>query len=657
MWLFGGAFSMGVGIWSMHFIGMLAFSLPIPLRYDVLTTFGSLAIAIVTSGLAIKISSGPHLSLNRLGVGGLVMGAGISAMHYTGMAAIQIVPMIRYEPLLVATSIAIAVLASFAALWLAFHLRHGQSRIIVLARLAAAVIMGLAISGMHYTAMAASAFGPNSYCRGGALLNNEWLALTIGLIAVALLAVTLITEIYDAHLTLRTRLHTHRLEQVNAELNHQATHDALTGLPNRLLFIDRLKQALAQADRHGNRFAVMVLDLDRFKLINDSLGHGAGDQLLIEVARRLTTAVRKIDTVARMGGDEFLLIVSDLQATVDAAAVAKKIIEAVSQSCHVGTVELQTSPSIGISVFPTDGTDTEALLAHADEAMYCAKQRGGNTFQCFAAGMNAFTPARLELENDLRRALSLQQFELYYQPKVDVTTGRVASVEALIRWHHPVKGMMSPDAFIPVAEETGLIIPIGDWVLQDACRQARAWQLSGLPTLRVAVNLSATQFRQPNLLATIHAALENNKLLPKFLEIELSESAVMTNAEGSVAILEQLSRMGVVVAIDDFGTGYSSMSYLRRFPIDRLKIDSSFVRDLGADADNTSIVQAIISPEVIVSLGGLDSSRKAPLCVNLINHGAIYVRDVAHSQPPAWRASVAHDTLRSGDALMTLMRY
>jgi diguanylate cyclase (GGDEF)-like protein len=595
MWLFGGAFSMGIGIWSMHFIGMLAFSLPIPLRYDVFTTLGSLAIAIVTSGVAIKISSGPDLSLNRLGVGGLVMGAGISAMHYSGMAAIQIVPMIRYEPLLVATSIGIAVLASFAALWLAFNLRHGHSRVIVLSRLAAAVIMGLAISGMHYTAMAASAFGPNSYCRGGVLLDSEWLALTIGLIAVALLAVTLITEIFDAHLTSRTRLHTNRLEKVNVELNHQATHDALTGLPNRLLFIDRLKQALAQAERNAKHFAVMVLDLDRFKLINDSLGHAAGDQLLIEVARRLTTAVRKIDTVARVGGDEFLLIVSDLKERDDAGAVAKKIIEAVSQSCQVGAVELQTSPSIGISVFPADGTDAEALLAHADEAMYCAKQRGGNTFQFFAAGMNAFTPARLEFENDLRRALPLQQFELYYQPKVDVISGRIASVEALIRWHHPVKGMISPDALIPVAEETGLIIPIGDWVLQEACRQARAWQLSGLPPLRVAVNLSATQFRQPNLLGTIRAALEKNNLQPKFLEIELTESAVMTNAEGSVGILEQLSRMGVVVAIDDFGTGYSSMSYLRKFPIDRLKIDSSFVRDLGADADNTSIVQAIIS--------------------------------------------------------------
>jgi diguanylate cyclase (GGDEF)-like protein len=595
LWQLGGSFSMGMGIWAMHFIGMLAFSLPVPLRYNISTTLGSLAIAIVTSALAIGISSGEKLSSRRLIVGGIVMGAGICAMHYTGMAAIQIIPMIHYEPLLVVTSIVIAVVASIAALWLAFHLRHGETRVIILARLAAALIMGLAISGMHYTGMAASIFGANSYCVGGTLLNNDWLGLTIGLISVAFLAVTLITEIYDSHLTSHSRLHAQRLEQANKALNHQATHDALTGLPNRLLFIDRLKQALAQADRHHGRFAVIVLDLDRFKLINDSLGHGAGDQLLIEIARRLTTSVRKIDTVARVGGDEFLLIVSDLQKTDDASVVAKKIIESVSQSFRIAGTEFETSASIGISVFPEDGTDEEVLLAHADEAMYCAKQCGGRAFQFFAPGMNAFTPARLELESDLRRAIAAKQFELYYQPKVDVATGRVASVEALIRWNHPVKGMIGPDEFIPVAEETGLIIPIGDWVFQEACRQARAWQLSGMPSLRVAVNLSATQFRQPNLLERIRFALESNNLAPQLLEIELTETAVMTNAEGSVTILEALSRMGVVVAIDDFGTGYSSMSYLRRFPIDRLKIDLSFVQALGTNADNKSIVQAIIS--------------------------------------------------------------
>jgi diguanylate cyclase (GGDEF)-like protein len=313
------------------------------------------------------------------------MGVGITAMHYIGMAAIRIVPMIRYEPVLVAASIAIAITGSFAALLLAFHLRFGQSRTILLARFAAAIVMGLAISGMHYTAMTASIFGLRSFCRGGVLLNNEWLSITIAAIALGLLAVTLITEMFDAHLTAATRVNARRLEQVNAELHHQATHDALTGLPNRTLLIDRLKQALTQAERYGGRFAVMVLDLDRFKIINDSLGHAAGDELLVEISRRLTGAVRKIDTVARVGGDEFLLIVNDVREREEASGVARKILEVTSQPCRAAGVEVQSSPSIGLSLYPEHGIDSDILLAHADEAMYCAKQRGGNKLSVFRA--------------------------------------------------------------------------------------------------------------------------------------------------------------------------------------------------------------------------------------------------------------------------------
>ncbi|MFZ0501209.1 MAG: EAL domain-containing protein [Steroidobacteraceae bacterium] len=594
-WLLGGATAMGFGIWSMHFIGMLAFSVPILLLYDVPTTLVSLLIAILVSGLAIKIASGPQLAVRRLLLSGLVMGLGISAMHYTGMAAIDVVPMIRYQPLLVAASIAIAVGASIAALWLAFNLRQGKSLTLLLSRLGAAVLMGFAIAGMHYTAMAASVFGPDAYCYGGVALNNDWLSFTTAILAIGVLAVTLITDVYSAELASRSLSHARRLEEVNADLHHQATHDALTGLPNRVMFFDRLHQTLAQAKRHERRFAVMVLDLDRFKLINDSLGHLAGDNLLMEVSRRLTTAVRKVDTVARVGGDEFLVLVSDLHDPSDAALVARKILEALAPPCRLDTVDVQTSPSIGISLYPENGADADALLAHADEAMYCAKQRGGNTFQCFAGQMKAFSQERLQLESELRQALAQNQFELYYQPKVDLMTGRIGSVEALIRWHHPVQGMLLPDKFIPIAEQTGLILPIGEWVLHEACRQARAWQLSGSPRLRVAVNLSAVQFRQPGLLDTIRGALQAHHLPPNLLEIELTETSVMTNAESSVEILEQLSRMGVIISVDDFGTGYSSMSYLRRFPIDKLKIDSSFVAGLGTDAESAYIVQAIIS--------------------------------------------------------------
>ena len=322
IWLGIGAIAMGVGIWSMHFVGMLAFSLPIPLAYDVPTTLASLAVAIVTSGFALAITSGRRLTVLRLTGSAVIMGAGIVAMHYMGMAAITILPGIAYDPILVAVSILIAVTASFVALWLFFQLREGNSLSQQLKRIAAAVVMGLAISGMHYTGMAASRFAAGSICRGGVALENNWLAAAIGVFALGLLVVTLITAVYDAHLQSRARVQALRLEQANAELQHQATHDALTGLPNRLLFIDRLGREIAHAERDDRVFAVLVVDLDRFKVINDTLGHGAGDQLLIEIARRLSGSIRSADTVARTGGDEFLLRLTESREAPDAAVIA-----------------------------------------------------------------------------------------------------------------------------------------------------------------------------------------------------------------------------------------------------------------------------------------------------------------------------------------------
>ena len=590
-WLGGGAIAMGIGIWSMHFIGMLALSLPIDLQYDVPKTLASLAVAIVTSGLAIDVGSRRSLGIARLALGGLLMGTGIAGMHYLGMMAIDIVPGVHYRVTLVAESAAIAVLGSCGALWLLFRCYHGRAAA-MLGRFGGAALMGLSIGGMHYIGMAASVFGVGSYCRGGVSLNSDWLALTTALVAASVLTLTLLTDLYSGELASRSRTHAHSLQQVNERLRHQATHDALTGLPNRQLFFERLNSA-SSADG-GAHFAVMVVDLDRFKLVNDSLGHIAGDELLREVALRLTAALRKGDTIARMGGDEFFVLASGVADADTAARIAAKIIEALRAPVRLRNLEIRTSPSIGISLYPRDGREAGGLVARADEAMYSAKRRGGNTFQCFAAEMSTFARERLQLEDDLRKALSLRQFELHYQPRVDVVTGRISSVEALIRWRHPQKGYVPPQNFIPIAEETGLILPIGEWVLREACRQARVWQQSGLP-LRVAVNLSAVQFRQVDLRTVIHDALAAQQLPAKMLELELTESAVMSNAESSVVILEQLSQMGVVVAVDDFGTGYSNMSYLLRFPIDRLKVDASFVRGMTEDPHSMLIVKAIIS--------------------------------------------------------------
>ena len=595
LWLTIGALAMGVGIWSMHFVGMLAFSLPIPLAYSVPTTLISLAAAIVTSGFALGITSGERLTLVRLGWSALAMGAGISVMHYLGMAAIPITPRISYDPLLVLLSIAIAVGASFAALWLFFRLRDGSSRRRQFERLGAALAMGLAISGMHYIGMAASRFAPGSFCTGGVALQNSWLAASIGIFALGLLAVTLVTSVYDAHLQSRVRVQAQKLERANAELQHQATHDALTGLPNRTLFLDRLEREVTHARRDGRSLAVLAVDLDRFKLVNDTLGHGVGDELLIEISRRLLKSTRSADTVARTGGDEFLLLVPAIHTPADAAMVAVKILAELGKPLRISGTDMHSTASVGISVFPDDGMDVDSMVAHSDEAMYFAKQNGRNCYKFFSAGMSVFSRDRLHLECDLRRALPMNEFAMYYQPKLDVATGRMNSVEALLRWRHPTRGMIAALEFIPLAEESGLIFCIGEWALREACRQARAWQQAGLAPLRVAVNISPIHFKQPSFLSVVQAALLDHDLEPQYLEIELTETTVMDHAETSIQILEELSRMGVVVSIDDFGTGYSSMSYLRRFPIDKLKIDRSFISDLTSNTDAASIVQAIIS--------------------------------------------------------------
>jgi diguanylate cyclase len=595
LWLAGGALAMGCGIWSMHFVGMLAFSLPIALAYDIPTTIASLLIAIIISGFALGIANRPRVSLLRLSIGALLLGAGISAMHYVGMAAIQITPMITYEPGLLIASVAIAVGASFAALWLFCHLRGGRDWLTRLARLGAAFIMGLAISGMHYTAMAASRFSAGSFCIGAGTTDQRWLALAIAIPAIAILSITTILLVYDAHLESRTRKHNEQLERANAQLEHAATHDSLTGLPNRVLLADRLAQATAQSERYSRGFALLVVDLDRFKAINDSLGHIAGDDMLKEVARRLNQLLRKADTLARLGGDEFVLVLNEIAGPRDAESVASKVLASLADPVVLSGLDVQISASIGISVFPEDGLDADTLLQHADAAMYHAKKNGRNSFQFFAPVMNLFARERLELESGLRRALAQGEFELHYQPKVDISTGRIDSAEALIRWRNPKRGLTAPSGFIPVAEETGLIVPIGEWVLQEACRQASAWQKRGMKPLRIAVNLSAQQFKQKSLVATVREALAAAELDPACLELELTESAVMQDAESSIHVLRQLSGLGVRVSVDDFGTGYSSLSYLRRLPLDKLKIDRSFIREIAASRDDAEIVRAIIS--------------------------------------------------------------
>jgi diguanylate cyclase (GGDEF)-like protein/PAS domain S-box-containing protein len=380
-----------------------------------------------------------------------------------------------------------------------------------------------------------------------------------------------------------------------ARIEQQANYDTLTGLANRSLLNDRLAKSIAAATREGNRVAVVFVDLDRFKYINDSLGHHVGDQLLRAMADRLKASVRDSDIVARLGGDEFVLLITSEGSPDALAAVLERMLSDISQPWTIPQGDFNVTCSIGVALYPDDGVDGETLLKHADSAMYRAKENGRNNFQFFTAELNQLITERLELENKLRRALERKQFTLRYQPRVDMRTGKVIGVEALMRWTAGGEEIASPARFIPVAEEIGLIVPIGKWVLQTACEQNRAWQQAGYEEIVVSVNVSARQFLQDDLVQTVADVLRATQLAPQLLEIEITESAVMHDADRFIAMLAELNDLGVQIAIDDFGTGYSSLSYLKRFPVDRLKVDRSFVQDIATDADDATIVRTIIA--------------------------------------------------------------
>ncbi|AXK52128.1 MULTISPECIES: putative bifunctional diguanylate cyclase/phosphodiesterase [Pseudomonas] len=594
LWMCGGALAMGVGVWSMHFIGMLAFSLPIDLGYDIVLTALSLLISILSCGFALWLVSQPRLPLGQLLFGALIMGTGISGMHYTGMAAMRMQPGIDYDPSLFSASLLIAFGASLAALWIAFHLRQNTPHV-RLARTGAAIVMGFAIVGMHYTGMAAARFADGSFC--GALgngLSGNGLDNLVLITTLAVLIIALLTSVLDARLEARTAVLAQSLTEANKELTQLALHDTLTGLPNRILLADRIDQAMHRVTAHGGCFALMFIDLDGFKPVNDAFGHHMGDQLLREVAQRLREDLRTEDTLARIGGDEFVLLVQ-LGEPEDALRLAARQVGLVSRSFRVADHDLQISASIGIAVYPGNGLTAQELLMNADAAMYHAKATGKNGYSFFDASMNTNARRQLQLLQDLRNALEHQQFRLYYQPKFDASNGRPVGAEALLRWEHPQHGLLLPDKFIELAEKSGLIIAIGDWVLQEACRQMREWYVLGYTHWRIAVNLSALQFCHVGLVKSVQEALQRYQLPANNLTLEITETTAMNDADVSMIVLQQLADMGVDLSIDDFGTGYSSLMYLKRLPANELKIDRGFVRDLEHDSDDAAIVSAIVA--------------------------------------------------------------
>ena len=595
LWLGGGAIAMGVGIWSMHFIGMLAYRMASPVNYDVRITVLSLLIAIVVSGFALRITSLPRIGPGKLLVAGTLMGLGIGAMHYTGMMAMKMPMDIRYNPFLVLLSVLIAISASTAALRIVPILRSDVATAGVPKKFLSALIMGVAISGMHYTGMAAARFPLKMSGAPPANISDAWLAVTIGLASFMILSIGLILSLVDSHLATRTAGLVGSLKAANEKLHYLALHDGLTRLPNRTLLEDRVEQGIRHARSCDGTFSVFFLDVDRFKPINDSLGHSTGDMVLQLMAKRLSAVVGPEDTVARIGGDEFVIVFPEQKDLGKVHEMARKIRDSVAEKMEVDGQLLSVSTSVGISLFPHDGTSFRSLLASADSAMYYAKSKGSGQIQFYSGEMNDSAALRIEMENDLRRGIENEEFVLYYQPKVTLATGEVESVEALVRWNHPEKGILPPHYFIPRAEETGLIIPLGRWIMDRACREAVIWNRAGFPGLRVAVNLSALQFINQNLMEEILAALESSGLSPENLELEITESLLMQDPEAAMRTLSGIRKKGVHVAIDDFGTGYSSFSYLKRFPLDRLKIDRSFITDICDNPNDAAIVRTIIT--------------------------------------------------------------
>src|SRR5882724_10713777 len=569
-WWIAGSIAMGTGIWAMHFVGMLAFSLPIALGYTKLLTFVSWVAAVTVSMIALWVASRGSLTLPRLAGGSLAMGVGICSMHYIGMAALDMAPGIVWDTRLIAASAGIAVGASAAALLIFYWLREvGKWRGLVY-QVAAAIVMGLAISGMHYTGMAAANFPYGAVCLSANALSGATLGTLVVLASVTMLGLTLFTSILDARMQGRsTRLASSlqvanlQLQTANEELQRRAFLDPLTGLPNGILFEDRLMHAVARneraaervAPRNPHKLAVLFIDLDGFKPVNDSFGHAVGDTLLQETALRLRREARDSDTVARVGSDDFLLLMEGVAGVPDCVTLAQRLVDALAQPFNISGRQVQISCSIGIAVYPDHGQG-DKLVRHADSAMYAVKRVGGGNYAVFESNMDGGALAQFDMHDDLRHAVERAQLELHFQPKVEGRRGQISGVEALLRWHHPQRGMISPAVFIPLAERFGLINALGNWVIDEACSQMRAWADQGI-RMPVAINVSVHQLRRDHVVSHIENALRRHQIEASQLLCEVTESVAMDDVSSTQAAIHGLERLGVYLSIDDFGTGYS----------------------------------------------------------------------------------------------------
>lgn len=764
-WIFSGSIVMGLGIWSMHFIGMLAFRMPMDVSYHIPLVLFSVLPAVFSCWLAFSIISRPAISSKHLFFGALLIGLGILSMHILGMEAVMMPATVAHNVFLWTLAAVIAFVASYVALYLLFHLRkvHGFHW----SKIVSAIVMGIAVSGMHYTGMAAMLYSPTGEATQGGVFvaDDNMLAYRIGAAMLLILGIAYQSVRSEKRISAQTAAYELKFQSVIESANdaiivanqngtiiqwnrgaesifghakeealgqnlklivpaqHRKKHgaalarfaqtgvpnvvgktyeltglrkdgsefpvelslgtwrteqgmfyssiirditerkvteerisslaflDPLTGLPNRRLFRERLAGALESSEAKEDPFALLYMDLDHFKMVNDTFGHSVGDALLHEVTIRLKKQATEMDTISRLGGDEFTLLLPKSDSK-KAADFAQRILDLFNEAFYFNGEELFVTPSIGISVYPTDGQDADTLIKHADLALYRVKEQGKNNFQFFTPAMNEEYSRRSKIAIGLRKGLDRGEFTVHYQPQIDIHSGAIIGAEALVRWTHPHMGPISPAEFIPVAEETGTIIGLGEFVLREACRQNKAWQDEGMPPFRMAINISARQFAQTDICGSVRNALADSGLEAKYLELELTESIIQGTSD-AVATMEALKEMDVHLSIDDFGTGYSSLSYLKLFPIDTLKIDQHFTRNLLADAKDAALVDTIIrlahNLDLKVIAEGVETAEQLAF---LKEHYCDYVQGYLFNRPlPPEEFGRIYSPLKVGDAV------
>ncbi|WP_236188193.1 putative bifunctional diguanylate cyclase/phosphodiesterase [Pseudomonas paraglycinae] len=603
LWRWIGATCLAGGIWAMHFISMLAFQAPIDIQYDLPVTLFSLVIALLASWLAMHTLSHPQPSLLQYLKTAIVIGLGIAGMHYVGMAAIESAATAYYKPILFVSSIVIAIGASFAALWVAGYLREGSGLHIQMLKYVAALILGAGILSMHFTGMAALqlVLPEGQSPTLASQTSHLQLGLTVALITLLILGSAISAALADKklqnkeHDLRRVNALLSQLDQARMSLQHVANYDALTNLINRRGFNQIFAEKLSQKSSEGGMLAVMFLDIDHFKRINDSLGHDAGDELLKVIAQHIKGSVRSHeDVVARFGGDEFCILIG-LRDREEARNLAQRIMLKMKEPIELAGRRMVMTTSIGISLFPEDGSTCDELLKHADLALYQSKGAGRNGVHFFDSNLKNRASLELQLEEELRHALRQENgLLLYYQPIFELKTGKVTKLEALIRWQHPVHGLLTPDRFIAIAENNGLIAELDNWVLRKACEDLGELSRHGCEDLKIAWNCSPLNLAREELANEIEHALRSAGVAPERLELEVTENALMGNIANTLVLLRQIRALGVSLSIDDFGTGYSSLAYLKRLPLNTLKVDRSFILDIPKASADMEIVQAII---------------------------------------------------------------